>query len=67
MGRSNTAKSYLWVYRGGDQAKPSLVFEYEETRGGYHAREFLAGFKGYLQTDAYSGYDWVEKEKTFAR
>lgn len=63
MGRSNTAKSYLWVYRGGDQAKPSLVFEYEETRGGYHAREFLADFKGYLQTDAYSGYDWVAKDK----
>ena len=29
VGRANTAKSYLWVYRGGDRAKPSLVFEYE--------------------------------------
>ena len=63
VGRANTAKSYLWVYRGGDRAKPSLVFEYEETRGGYHAREFLKGFQGYLQTDAYSGYDWAEYEK----
>jgi transposase len=63
VGRANTAKSYFWVYRGGDRTKPSLVFDYEETRGGYHAREFLSGFKGYLQTDAYSGYDWVEKEK----
>lgn len=61
VGRANTAKSYLWAYRGGERDKPSLVFMYEETRGGYHAREFLSGFKGYLQSDAYSGYDWVEK------
>jgi transposase len=61
VGRSNTAKSFLWAYRGGDRDNPSLVFVYEETRGGYHAREFLNGFKGYLQSDAYSGYDWVGK------
>ena len=42
----------MWVYRGGDRDKPSLVFMYEETQGGYHAREFLSGFKGYLQSDA---------------
>ena len=62
VGRDNTANSYMWVYRGGDPAKPSIVYEYQETRGGYHAQTFLAGFKGYLQTDAYSGYDWAEKE-----
>lgn len=53
---------YYWVYRGGDLLKPSLVFDYQETRGGYHAKTFLQGFKGYLQTDAYSGYYWAEKE-----
>lgn len=62
VGRDNTANSYMWVYRGGDPAKPSIVYEYQETRGGYHAQTFLAGFKGYLQTDAYSGYAWTEKE-----
>ena len=61
VGRANTAKSYLWAYRGGERDKPSLIFVYEETRGGYHAREFLSGFKGYVQSDAYSGYDWIEK------
>lgn len=61
MGRDNTTKSYIWVYRGGHLEKPSIVFEYQETRGGYHPKEFLQGFKGYLQTDAYSGYHWVEK------
>lgn len=60
VGRDNTQKSYMWCYRGGPKEKPSLVFEYQETRGGYHAQTFLSEFTGYLQTDAYSGYHWVE-------
>jgi transposase len=63
VGRSNQTKSFMWVYKGGDRSRPSLVFEYQETRGGYHAQEFLKGFKGYLQTDAFSGYHFVDKEK----
>ena len=51
-GRKDTSKSYLWVYRGGG----NVIFDYQQTRGGYHAQTFLTGFKGYLQTDAYSGY-----------
>ena len=62
VGRDNTSKSYMWVYRGGDLSHLSIVFDYQETRGGYHAKEFLMGFKGYLQTDAYSGYYWTEKD-----
>lgn len=62
IGRKNDTKSYMWCYRSGD-AKPSIVYEYQETRGGYHAEQFLAGFKGYLQSDAYSGYNWVDKNK----
>jgi transposase len=61
-GRSNTAKSYMWIYRGGEKQNPSIVFEYQETRGGYHAETFLKGFKGYLQTDAYAGYNWADKD-----
>jgi len=56
-GRKDTSKSYLWVYRGGN----NIVFDYQQTRGGYHAQQFLQGFKGYLQTDAYSGYHFTEK------
>jgi transposase len=54
-GRKDTSKSYLWVYRGGGH----VVFDYQQTRGGYHAQSFLQGFKGYLQTDAYSGYHFT--------
>lgn len=59
VGRSNTTKSYMWCYRGGGEYL-SIVYNYQETRGGYHAQQFLAGFKGFLQTDAYSGYNWAD-------
>jgi len=59
VGRSNTTKSYMWCYRGGG-TKPSIVYNYQETRSGYHAQKFLAEFKGFLQTDAYAGYNWVD-------
>ena len=58
-GRDNRTKSYMWVYRGGG-SQPSIVYEYQETRGGYHAQLFLKGFKGYLQSDAFSGYNWAD-------
>ncbi len=66
VGRSNKAKSYIWCYRGGG-IRPSIVYEYQETRGGYHAEEFLSGFKGYLQSDAYSGYNFANKDEGIIR
>ena len=42
-GRANTSKSYMWCYRGGEKNNLSIVYSYEETRGGYHAQEFLSG------------------------
>ena len=40
-----------------------MIYDYQETRAGQHARDFLQGFKGYLQTDGYKGYDWVADYK----
>lgn len=61
--RNNTTNSFMWCYRGGKAEQPSIVFEYQETRAGYHAKGFFEGFKGYLQSDAYSGYHWVINDK----
>ena len=58
-GRKDTSQSYLWVYR----SEKSVVFDYQQNRSGYHAEAFLKGFKGYLQTDAYSGYHFIAKNK----
>jgi hypothetical protein len=36
-----------------------VLFDYCQTRGGQNAREFLAGFRGYLQVDGYGAYENV--------
>jgi transposase len=46
----------LWVYVG-DARNPYDVFDYSPDRKGEHPREFLEGWSGYLQADAYSGLD----------
>jgi len=53
----------MWCYRGGEINHPSIVFDYQETRGGYHAQQFFKDFKGYLQTDAYSGYNFADADE----
>lgn len=60
--KSTRKKHYMWLYRGGPPGQIATVFEYQESRSGQHARDFLSGFKGYLQSDGYSGYDWVEDD-----
>lgn len=66
VGRDNKTKSYMWCYRGGGE-KICIVYEYQPTRGGYYAALFLSGFKGYLQSDAYSGYNFTEKNDAIIR
>ena len=60
-GRDPTSKSYMWVFRKGDPEKQALVFEYRPTRSGDVARTFLGDFKGYVQTDGYSGYNFLDQ------
>src|SRR6185312_10815372 len=40
---------------------------YQPTRAGYHAAQFLQGYKGYLQSDAYSGYHFADKNNDIVR
>ena len=56
-GRKDTQKSYMWLARGGPPLKTVVWYEYHPTRAAYHAKEFLEGYSGYLQTDGYEGYD----------
>jgi len=59
-GRKNTAKSYMWIYgTGKNSSEPIRIFQYQPTRKAQHPEEFLKGFKGYLHTDAYSGYNQI--------
>lgn len=58
-GRGKTKRAYLWVYRSNDLATgpPIVVFDYQTSRAGQHARNFLAGWKGALMVDDYAGYE----------
>jgi hypothetical protein len=55
-GRLAESKSYMWLYRTGRDGPPIVLYDYQTTRASKHPISFLTGFKGYLQTDGYSGY-----------
>jgi len=50
--------NWMWVYLTGPYSGSPLMvlFEYERTRGGYHPKEFLEGYAGFLTTDGYQVY-----------
>ena len=58
--RAPTTKSYMWVFKRGDPDRPILVYEYHATRSGEVAKTFLEGYQGYVQTDGFSGYDFLD-------
>ena len=59
-GRSAQSDSFMWLYRTGeDGLAPIILYEYQQSRAGYNASEFLKGFQGYLCVDGYAGYNRV--------
>lgn len=62
-GRSPTNKSYMWVFRGGDPQVPSLIYQYSPSRAGELAKVFLGDYQGVVQTDGYSGYDFLDNRE----
>ncbi len=60
-GRRAESKSYMWVYRTGEDGLPPVIlYGYSETRAGENANYFLKGFEGYLECDGYQGYNKVK-------
>jgi transposase len=55
-GRPATAKSFMWVRRGGPPGQRIILFDYAPTRAGSVPMRLLDEYKGYLQSDAYGGY-----------
>lgn len=56
-GRAPTAKSFMWVRRGGAPGQRIILFDYAPTRSGAIPMRLLDEYKGYLQSDAYAGYN----------
>lgn len=63
-GRKPETKSYMWVYRGGTKDKPVILYEYRETRSGTFLKERFLDYTGYIQSDAYAGYNILMDIKT---
>jgi len=51
----------IWPYYG-DAAHPVILYDYTATRERAGPEEFLQGYRGYLQADAYGGYDAFFKD-----
>jgi transposase len=65
-GRRNTSKSYMWVFKGGLEDRPALLYQYHRTRSGEAALQFLDDYQGYVQSDAFSGYNYLSEKKSIS-
>ena len=61
--RAASALSYMWVHIGGPPGKRVVLFDYETSRSAEVPERLLAGYKGYLMTDGYPGYNQVGSDK----
>jgi len=62
--RKNTTKSYMWVFRGGTEQHPVIMFRYNPTRGSDFVNSEFKDYHGIIQTDGYQGYNSLgSKEK----
>ena len=59
LSRPNTSKSFMWVMCGGDPEHPVLLYRYHPTRSKEVPKVYLDGYRGYLKTDAYPGYEEI--------
>jgi transposase len=66
-GRSPISNSYMWVQTGGPPDKPVVLYDYDPSRSAAVPVRLLEGFKGYLMTDGYAGYNEVERTQGIER
>ncbi|MFQ6805641.1 MAG: IS66 family transposase [Lachnospiraceae bacterium] len=51
----------MWIYLSNSSGLPPIIlYDYQPSRKGACARDFLEGFHGLLQCDGYQGYNKVE-------
>ena len=61
--KAASAKSYMWVQRGGPPDRPVLLFDYDPSRSGAVPVRLLEGYAGFLQCDGYEGYGAIGKRE----
>ena len=49
---------FMWLFRSGEDGLPAIILcGYSSIRSSSHAKEFLEGYKDYLEIDGYQGYN----------
>ncbi len=71
-GRGHAATGRLWVYAVDDRASgnttpPATWYRLTTDRTGAHPQAHLAGFRSFLQIDAYAGYAALSKRRHRSR
>ena len=60
---NDKSKCYMWVYVSSYYDQPIYYYEFQKSRSKENPKAVLKGFKGYLLTDAYQGYNDIENVK----
>ena len=66
-GRDPTAQSWMWVQSGGPPDTPIVLFDYSTSRAQEVPLSLLEGYRGYLMTDDYAGYNAVAAQDGIER
>src|SRR5690606_32706240 len=59
--------SWMWVQSGGPPDKPVILFDYTASRAQEVPLRLLEGYRGYLMTDDYAGYNAVAAQAGIER
>jgi hypothetical protein len=65
--RDPSSQSWMWVQTGGPPDRPVILFDYETSRAQDVPLRLLAGYRGYLMTDDYAGYNAVAAQDGIER
>ena len=56
-GREPSSQSWMWVQTGGPPDRPVILFDYATSRAQEVPVRLLDGYRGYVMTDDYAGYN----------
>jgi transposase len=65
--RDPSSQSWMWVQKGGPPDKPVILFDYSTSRAQEVPLRVLQGYRGYLMTDDYAGYNAVAAQDGIER
>lgn len=65
--RDPGSQSWMWVQTGGPPDHPVILFDYTSSRAQEVPQRLLEGYRGYLMTDDYAGYNAIAAQEGIER